>query len=257
VGSSLSLAWILFRRTLSAKVRKSFGGYLWLVFPALLIVVGITLATRSGVVQPGNGTLPLPVFALVGVLLWHVVAEAMEAPYQAVEGARSYLTRVSFPHLSVLLAQFFELAFNTAVRLVFVIALSQFWIDWNLAGNLVLVICFFGTAIAAFGVGCWLAPFLVLFSDLQQSFRLLLTYGLFLTPALYVPSPGLFKTIIDLNPIAPVMITARAGLDNTQYASWTVLAILTVSGVVALITGSWFVRRSVPIVVERMLLGGR
>ncbi|MEZ5653654.1 MAG: hypothetical protein R3E87_24225 [Burkholderiaceae bacterium] len=252
---NLSLA--LFRRTIGAKYRKSYFGYLWILIPALLITAGVWLANRSGVIDPGVTPLPYPLFVLVGVLIWQVFAEAIEVPYRAIEGARSYLTRVMFPREAILLVQIYEGSINLVVRFVFASLLTLLFHDSGVTGHLLLLLAFLTAFGLAIGIGLFLAPFMILFADLQNTMRLLLTYGIFLTPAFYVPSGGLFGSLVDWNPVAPSMRLARDGLAGLPVASDPGLAWAMGCAVVLCAAGVVFIKGAVPHLVERMLLGGR
>lgn len=252
---SLSLG--LFKRTIGAKYRKSFLGYSWIILQPIAIVTGVWLAHRAGVVNPGVTTLPYALFVLIGVMIWQTFAESIEVVYRAMEGARSYLTRVLFPREAILLAQAYEAAINALIRFVFVLAFATGVGDAGALGASMLGLYFLAALLLALGIGALLGPFLLLFSDLQQSLRLLLTYGIFLTPAFYLPSDGWFASAISWNPVTPLILGARSAVESDGNGSVGVLFMALTLGVSLCVIGVIFVKRSTPIVVERMLLGGR
>lgn len=253
-----SLAWRLFVRTIGAKYRKSFLGYFWMVFPALLITLGLTLANRAGMINPGVTTLPYPLFVLFGTLIWQVFAEAVEVPHQAFEGARSYITRVYFPREAIILAQLFECLITTVVRAGFAVLLLELSLgtDWRAVG--LIGLSFSGAVLIGLGVGSLLMPFTLLFSDLHNTTKLALSYGLFLTPALYQPSgDGLFSALLRFNPVWPLMDAARDGAAGLSLSHPVALSMVLFGAVVTTIGGFVMVRASAAIVIERMLMGGR
>jgi lipopolysaccharide transport system permease protein len=256
--SITALAWRLFARTIGAKYRKSYLGYFWMVFPALLITVGVTLASSAGVINPGDTVLPYPLFVLFGTLIWQVFAEAVDVPYQAFEGARSYLTRVHFPRESIIVAQLFESLITTAVRMLVALLLLAlaYGIDWRAVG--LVSLSFAGTVLIGLGVGALLMPFTLLFADLHNTIKLILSYGLFLTPAMYQPpSEGVFSVLLRLNPVWPLMDAARDGAAGVPLSHPLAFVIVLCAAVLTTIGGFVMVRASAPIVIERMLLGGR
>ena len=256
--NAIRLSFQLFSRTFKAKFRKSFLGYFWIVIPAALITVGVWTASRAGVLDPGGTALPYPLFAFIGTMVWQVFAEGVEVPHQAIEGARSYLTRVMFPREAIVLAQLYESLINTGVRLIAVFMVMSFAGHISLAAVSLVMACFAVTLLLAVGLGGLLAPFMLLFADAHNSFKLFLTYGLFLSPALYMPQRGgIFATLVEWNPVSPLMKAARDAAEHGVYSEPATMAVITVAAVLLLLVGLWIVRRSVPIVVERMLLGGR
>lgn len=253
---TISLAWRIARRTITAKHRKSFFGYFWMVAPSLLVTLGVVLASDAGVVDTGALPLPKALAVLLGALLWQVFAEAVEAPHQAFEGARSYLTRVHFSRAAVVLAQLHENAIALAVRLAAFLAMLAAHGIWH-ADVALVPVAFVGATLLGVGIGCLLLPLTQLFADLHQIVKLALGYGIFLAPVAYQPTTGWFAAIVAANPVSPLIVTAReaaAGAPLTQ--AWAFFA-LVVAGAAATALGLALVRAVAPILIERMLLGGR
>jgi lipopolysaccharide transport system permease protein len=252
-----SLAWRLFARTIGAKYRKSFLGYFWMVAPALVITAGVTLANRAGILQPGQTVLPYPLFVLMGTLLWQIFAEAFEVPHQAFEGARSYLTRVNFRREAIILAQLLESLITAGVRLLLVLALMTVLYGPDLRAIALVTACFAGAVLLGLGIGALVMPFTLLFVDLHHTLKLVLSYGLFLTPAMYQPREPLLALLVRLNPVWPLMDGARDAAAGLPLSHPLALAIVLSGAVVATVAGFLIVRAAAPIVIERMLLGGK
>lgn len=255
-AAAIVLSWRIFRRTIGAKYRKSFLGYFWMVAPALLITGGVVLASDAGVIQQGESPLPTTLSVFLGTLLWQVFAEAVDVPYQAFEGARSYLTRVNFSRAAAVLTQFHESLLTTAVRLVATLVLLATSGHWH-AGVWLVPIVFGGALALGLGVGCFLLPWQQLFADVQQTLKLLLGYGLFLTPAMYQPKTGWFATIVNCNPVSPLIVAAREAAGGVALTQPVAFAVVLAIGVAAAFAGLLLVRAVAPILIERMLLGGR
>ena len=254
---SLTLAASLFKRTLSAKYRKSFLGYFWMVAPALLVTAGVTLAHRAGIVAIGETRLPYPIFVLLGTLIWYVFAEAMNVAHQAFQGASSYLTRVYFPRESIILAQAMETVITTAVRLA--LALLALAVFHGLSAGAVLGVgaAFAGAALLGLGLGALLMPLTMLFADFHHVLKLGLSYGLFLTPAMYEPTNGLFALLVKLNPVWPLMVAARDAAAGLGFSHPLAFGLALAGGALATVLGLVLARVAAPILIERMLLGGR
>lgn len=255
---ALSLSWRIFQRTIAAKYRKSFLGYFWMVAPALLITGGVTLASEAGVITPGTARLPVALSVFLGTLLWQVFAEAVEVPHQAFEGARSYLTRVHFSRAAIVLTQLWESLLTTAVRLVAALVLVAIVTGLEVRGAALVTLCFVGAVLLGLGLGALVMPFTQLFADLQQTLKLLLGYGLFLTPAMYQPrGDGWFATIVRANPVSPLIDAARQAAGGEVLAAPMAFGAVLVVAVVTTVLGFLLIRAVAPILIERMLLGGR
>jgi lipopolysaccharide transport system permease protein len=256
----VSLSWRIFRRTIAAKYRRSFLGYFWMLAPALLITLGVVLANAAGVIAklPTPGTLPPALAVFLGTLLWQVFAEAIEVPHLAFDSARSYLTRVYFSRAAIVLTQLYETLLTAAVRVAVVLVLLAVFHGLDVRGAVLVPVCFGGAMLLGVGIGALLMPFTQLFSDLQQTLKLALAYGLFLTPAMYEPQgTGAFATIVRWNPVSPLIVAARQAAAGVELGAPAVLAVVLALAVLSTVAGLLLVRAVAPIVVERMLLGGR
>lgn len=252
------LSWRLFVRSVNAKYRKSFLGYFWMLLPAVLITGGVSLAGHAGIINPGDTKLPYPLFVFLGTVIWQVFAESLEVPYQAFEGARSYITRVYFPREAVILVQLYEALIGTLVRFVVLLALIAIFVGLSIKGAALIALCFVGAILLGIGIGAILAPFMLLIADLYNVVKLVLTYGLFLTPAFYVPhGENIFSWVIRWNPISPLMMSAQDAAVAGALSSAVGLGITLAAGLILVVVGMTLIRISAPIVIERMLLGGR
>jgi lipopolysaccharide transport system permease protein len=255
----LDLAWRLFVLTISAKYRKSYLGYFWIVAPAVAITAVVTLANRAGIINAGVTALPYPVFVLIGTLIWYVFAEAVEVAHQAFDGARSYLTRVYFPRESIILARALECVITALVRLALVLLTLIFFNGFDIIAFAWVALAFAGAVILGLGIGALMMPLTMLFDDFQKLIKLGLSYGLFLTPAMYQPatSEGVFASLLKLNPVWPLMSAARDAAAGAPLSDAYAFGFALIGGVVATITGFIVVRAVASIVIERMLMGGK
>ncbi|HZT56748.1 MAG TPA: hypothetical protein VFA35_11005 [Burkholderiaceae bacterium] len=257
-AAAVALSWRIFARTIGAKYRRSFLGYFWMVAPALLITGTVVLANRAGVVTPGATELPYWLWVFLGTLVWQVFADAVDVPHEAFESARSYLTRVAFPREAIVLAQLYETLIGAGVRVVLALLVLAAAHGVGVAGAGIVALCFLGAVLLGLGVGAVLMPFTQLFADLQSTKKLLLAYGLFLTPAIARPQgDGLFATVVRCNPVSPLIDAARQGAAGVALVEPLRFAAVIAAGALVAALGLLLVRAVAPIVVERMLLGGR
>jgi lipopolysaccharide transport system permease protein len=100
--------------------------------------------------------------------------------------------------------------------------------------------------------GLILAPLGALYQDVAKSLPIVTSVWFFVTPVVYpVPPPGPFGTLVQLNPVTPLLVTARelaSGSAPTMLAAFLAVAALAL----ALLAAGWLVYRvSMPIVLER------
>src|SRR5262245_6016256 len=86
--SARGLAWRLLHRDLSARYRQSLLGYVWAVVPPLAVTLSFTLAGQAEIFNTSGTSVPYPVFALIGTILWQTFTEALHGPIKAVAAAK-------------------------------------------------------------------------------------------------------------------------------------------------------------------------
>lgn len=255
-AAALSLQ--IFSRTIGAKYRKSFLGYFWMIVPVVVIGGGVSVAKLAGTINPGVTGLPYTLFVFIGVVTWMIFVELLDVPFLAFENARSYLTRVNFPREAIVLVQVYEALVGAVVRYVFVCAVIAAYGLFSIGGALILLASIMTSLLLGLGVGMLLAPFMILFEDLRNTIRLFIAYGIFVSAAFYAPHSGIFGRVIHLNPLSTVMAAAREGVETGSLTSaLPAFLIVVLVSMFLVVTGAILIRIALPIVVERMLIGGR
>jgi lipopolysaccharide transport system permease protein len=255
---AVALSLQIFSRTIGAKYRKSFLGYFWMIVPVVVIGGGVSVAKLAGTINPGVTGLPYTLFVFIGVVIWMIFVELLDVPYAAFENARSYLTRVNFPREAIVLVQVYESLVGAAARYVFVCAIIAAYGLFSVGGALILLASLMTAILLGLGTGMLLAPFMILFEDLRNTIRIFVSYGIFVSAAFYAPHSGVFGRVIQINPLSIVMGAAREGVETggLTLVMPSFLIVVLVS-VLLVVTGAILIRIALPIVVERMLIGGR
>ena len=238
----------LFRANLSAGRRRSLFGYLWLLLPAAsTALIGVYLQSRQ-IVTIAPTVLPYAVHVLAGMVLWQTFLDAFNAPLQQLWGARQLITRSALAHEAVLLAGLCDVALNMAVRLaalaivLTVIGFTPHWAALALFPAGLVALALLGTAL-----GLAITPLGMLYDDIRRGLTVVTTLWFFLTPVLYVaPSSG----PLLLNPVTPLLETARAGLIAPQLSLG---AVMVAAGAGLLLVATWLgYRLARPHVIERL-----
>lgn len=251
--ASRQLAWRLMVRDISAQYRQSFLGIAWAFLPPIIMATGFTLAAKANVINVGKTDLPYPVYVMFSTALWQTFVEALNAPLQAVTVAKTMLTRVNFPREALILAKLGEVFFNFAIKLILIVALFIWFhvpVTWKVILSPIPLIhlILLGTLI-----GILLAPLSLLYQDISKSLTIVTGFWLFLTPVIYpVPNQGTFGFLVKLNPVTPLLVTARelatTGVLSEPLRFWLV-SVITLVGLLL----TWIVfRLAMPFVVERV-----
>jgi lipopolysaccharide transport system permease protein len=251
--ASRELAWRLMVRDISAQYRQSFLGVAWAFLPPIVMATGFTLANDANVINVGATDIPYPAYVMFSTALWQTFVEALNAPVQAVTVAKPMLARVNFPREALILAKVGEVFFNFAIKVILIVALF-IWFHIPVTWTVILVpVALIHLVILGTFFGVLLAPLGILYQDVSRGITLVTGFWLFLTPVVYpVPSQGTFGFLVKLNPVTPLLVTARelatTGVVSNPLGFWVVSGL---SFVGLLLT--WIVfRLAMPFVVERV-----
>jgi len=253
LAASRDLAWRLTVRDLSAQYRQTILGFFWaIILPLANTLIWIFLS-RSGVVSVSDTALPYPVYVFTGTMLWAILMDAMNAPLQIATASKSMLAKINFPREALLVSGIYQALVNALIKVaLLILALLALGIypDWNVLlfpmGLLSLILV--GTVI-----GLALTPIGLLYTDVGKAIPLLMQFMMFLTPVVFaMPKSGISATLFQLNPLTPLILTARDWLTGftPEYLGYFVV----VNGAaIALLLVFWVVfRLAMPILIERM-----
>ncbi|WP_149344611.1 hypothetical protein [Neorhizobium sp. P12A] len=253
---TVALAYQLFRPQLKAKFNRSFLGYFWIIFPILVLTLAAYGAHQSGIMFAPDVTLPFFVFYMIGIVAWLNFGEALMLATRSIEASRSFIARVRFPVLSIVLSQLFAILVDGIIRVLFVAVTA---LAYGIGPLKILSCCFvllFGTV---FGVmlGAFIAPFTLLVEDVKRAFQLFLSFGLLISPVFFQPRPGTTaEKILYFHPIAPIALPARKLMSGASLDMPLAIAFVFIVLVLLVVSLRFFVKAK-PLIVERMLLGGR
>ena len=253
VLASRELAWRLFIRDLRAQYRSSVLGYIWLFIPPLMASLPFVYLDATGVLKIGNTPIPYGAFAIVGTIIWQTFVDALNSPLRSVNAARSMLTRINFPREAILLAGLMQVGFSFIVRLPL---LSAVFFVYGLvpAGTApMFLVGILGVALTGFTIGMMLTPLGVLYGDVQQALPIATTFLLLLTPVLYpIPDSGVAAVIATLNPLTPLVTTARDWLTTGTAAHVSGFFVVSTMAVTFLLLGWILYRVALPHLIARL-----
>jgi lipopolysaccharide transport system permease protein len=253
LGASRTLAWRLAVRDLSAQYRQAFLGILW----AFILPVANTLTwiflSRSGVVSVGETALPYAVYVFAGSMLWAIFMDAINAPLQQTTAAKPMLAKLNFPRESLIVSGVYQTLFNASIKVALLLAVLPI-MGIALGTHLLLVpIGLLSLVLVGTAIGLLLTPVGLLYTDIGKGLPLLMQFMMYLTPVVFpIPKEGLAASIFTLNPLTPLIMTARDWL--TGFAPEHLVSFLAVNiAALLLLAFAWIVfRLAMPILIERM-----
>lgn len=250
---SKDLAWRLFTRDIQSQYRSSFLGTAWAIVPAAITAGGLAFASNAGVINVGETDIPYPAFVMLGTILWQTFLEAFKSPEKAIKASRTVLSRVKFPHEAIILSQLGQVLFNLLLKLVLLVVLFIVFkvsVGWTV---LLAPFAFTSLIVLGIGLGLFLVPINHLVQDISRSMDVILLVWFFLTPVVYpVPDHSLIAFLVRLNPVTPLLVTARE-LTTTGIVSEPIeFAVMSLIAIATLFFGWLVFRLSIPFLVERI-----
>jgi len=234
-------------RDIKVKYKQTFFGFLWAILQPLFMTIVFSLFIGDSIAQKTQLSIPYPLFALSGMLLWTVFSSGMSNSANSMISNSNIIKKIYFPRLiipisSVLVALIdFFIAF-----IIFLLMLFIFEIDINYTAFLMLPMSLFITCLSAVGCGTFLAALNIKYRDVRYILPFLIQGFLFLTPVLYpvnISSNIFSQFLLRLNPITGALELMRALFSGYVINYETVLLSLTTS-MVLFVIGIFYFRKT-------------
>lgn len=253
VMNSRELSMRLALRDIKAQYRQAFLGFLWAILLPLANTLVWLFISGTGLVKVSETAIPYAVYVFTGTMFWAIFMDAVNAPLQQVGAAKSMLAKLNFPREALIVSGIYQTLFNASIKVMLMLLVLPFLgvgFGWNL---LLTPIALISLVLVGTSLGLILTPIGALYSDIGKALPLLMQFLMYLTPVVYpMPKEGMAATLFALNPIAPIILTARDWLTGMPadhllgFVSMNLLAIF-------ILILAWFIfRLAMPILIERM-----
>jgi lipopolysaccharide transport system permease protein len=251
--SSRELAWRLAVRDISAQYRQSVLGILWaLIIPLANTAIWLFLSAAQ-ILQVGDTGIPYPVYVFSGTILWSLLIDALNAPLQQVGANRALLAKINFPREALIVSGIYQTIFSATIKLGLLLLVLPFLGVFPDRGWLLIPIGLMSLILTGTAIGLALTPVGVLYGDIGRAIPIVTQFLMYLSPVVIpLAVSGWPETLMNLNPLTPLIINARAWFTGqpTQMAlEWGIA----VAGSAFLLLAMWAVYRlAMPILIERM-----
>ena len=154
-----------------------------------------------------TGGTPYPLFAFAGLLPWQFFSSSINAAGSSVINSPNLITKVYFPRLVIPLAALGAPLLDFAVTTVLMLLLCGWYGVWPTPRLLALPLLLLLAAVAAIGVGSFVAAMAVSYRDFRHLMPFLTQSWMFLTPVIYPPRlvPAALQPLMALNPMTGVV----------------------------------------------------
>ncbi|TDP00889.1 lipopolysaccharide transport system permease protein [Flavobacterium sp. 245] len=240
-------------RDIKAQYRQSYLGIIWAFITPLSTALVWIILSKSGTVTLSDTGVPYPVFVFSGTLLWSILIESINAPMANTNGAKGILSKINFPKEALILMGVYKLLSNSFVKIVLLLVfLIVYGVGFHYS-ILLFPLAFLGIIFFGTSIGLFITPLGMLYNDISKIISMGLSFLMYATPVVYaIPKTGLLKTLMEINPLTPLLLTTRnllfgQDLDYLIYY-FGVFAVC----IPLFFLGLVFYRISIPIIVERM-----
>lgn len=250
---SRELTVTLFIRDLKAQYRQSILGYLWIIIPPSFTTLTFYFLSEMEVLNIGQTSLPYPLFAFIGTMLWQLFSETMLSPINSLSSNTGILIQVNLPKDSIILAGLGSVFFNFIVRLILISPILIMWDIPFLQGIPFIVLGVISLMTLGLAVGIILCPIGLLFKDIQKIMNLVMGFAMLVTPVVYPINPDnpISVKAYQYNPVAPLISFSRDSFTTIPTDAFPVTLITSIS-LVILVVGWLLLRVSYSHVISRI-----
>jgi lipopolysaccharide transport system permease protein len=240
----------LIRRNIEGRYKGTIMGLVWMVVTPLVMlavytfVFGVIFKARWGA-GLGDSKTAFALIMFCGMAVFNIFSESIDNSVSVVAGNPNYVKKVVFPLellpvSSVLSACFFGLIWIGILLLGIIFFLHKIYFTAIylplILIPLVLFSCGFSWFVASLGV---------FVRDLAHATKIILQILYFMTPIFYSVEmvPDNLKSILFLNPLTPIVQSARQVLMLGQLPDWYALGTVTLLSILTFQLGYfWFMK---------------
>ncbi|WP_286760396.1 ABC transporter permease [Salegentibacter sp. UBA1130] len=252
IYSSRFLARQLAERDIKAQYRQSYLGIIWAFITPLATAVVWIFLNMSGTIRVTDTGIPYPVYAFTGTLLWSIITEAVNSPTSSTNSARGLLSKINFPKEALIISGIYKLLFNSSIKIILLLVfvfLFGIGFHWSL---LLLPLVILGAILFGTTIGLFLTPISMLYKDVGKIVGMGFSFLMYITPVVYaVPDEGLMRTVMEINPFTPIILTSRDLITGASPEYLTYYFIVLAATVPLFFLALLAYRISIPIIVER------
>jgi lipopolysaccharide transport system permease protein len=222
------LAW----RDLKIRYKQAAIGVAWAVLQPVLTTAVFTVLF-STFARFETGSVPYPLFALSGLMVWLFVHNAVTIASNSFVSNANLVTKVYFPRLIVPLAAVLAGLFDLLISFLILVVLMLWYAVIPNRNVIFFPLFLFLSLLLATALGVLLSAVNVRFRDVKFALPFLLQVWMITSPIFYPTSilSDKWKLVFALNPLTGVLEGVRTSLFGGAF-DWRVIGISCVSLVV-------------------------
>jgi lipopolysaccharide transport system permease protein len=241
------LLYFLTWRDVKVRYKQTAIGVLWAVLQPVLTTVIFTVIF-STLARFESQTVPYPLFALSGFLIWLFVFNAISFAAGSLVGNTNLVTKVYFPRLivpiSATLSGLFDLLFSFAVLtvlMIYYISQKSLTLSWQIVFAPVFI---FLAIVLTVSLGTLFSALNVRFRDVKFALPFALQVWMFASPIFYPPEILSEKArfVLAFNPLTGILQGFRASLFGGNF-DWFAIGISATMTIVLMLVSLFVFKR--------------
>tara|TARA_R110002072_G_scaffold81680_3_gene186832 strand:+ start:24830 stop:25678 length:849 start_codon:yes stop_codon:yes gene_type:complete len=240
-------------RDIKAQYRQSYFGILWAFITPLATAMVWIVLNGTGTVRLSDTGIPYPLYVFCGTLLWSIITEAINSPMASTNSARGILSKINFPKEALIISGIYKLLFNTSIKVILLLVFVFVFgvgIHWSL---LLFPFAILGGLLIGTTIGLFITPLGMLYKDIGKIISFGMQFLMYATPVVYaIPKEGLMKTLMEWNPLTPIILTGRDLAVGTTPEYLTYFLIVIACCIPLFFVALILYRVSIPVLVERL-----
>lgn len=223
------LLYFLTWRDVKVRYKQTAIGVLWAILQPVLTTVIFTVIF-STIARFESQTVPYPLFALSGFMIWLFVFNSITFASNSLVGNTNLVTKIYFPRLivpiSATLAGLVDLLFSfvvLAVLMIYYLSKNVFALSWQIVFAPAFI---FSAIVLAVSLGTLFSALNVRFRDVKFALPFALQVWMFASPIFYPPEILSEKArfVLAFNPLTGILQGFRAALFGEKF-DWLTIGI--------------------------------
>lgn len=212
-------------RDLKVKYKQTFLGVFWAILQPLILTTLFTLGFGDAISEKSNSSIPYPVFAMSGFLLWSIFSSGLTNAGNSMVNNSNIIKKIYFPRLIIPISSILISIVDFSITFIVFIPVLLYYDCWfNSLAPFYIILSLLLTTIATFGLGTFFAAISVKYRDFRYVLPFLIQVLLFATPVIYplkFSSNKFLYFLFCLNPMnAPIeLFRASIGKNNIDIQS--------------------------------------
>lgn len=253
-GHWVFLGWHIFLRDFRIRYRRTLFGFIWAVVPVGAMAVGISIMGSKVGLNSDMREGPYLLMVLLGLVLFQVFSESVNAPIQIVRRCRVFLRKTPFAYEGILVASFIRVGISLSLKLPLVVAV---YIYLDIVPDASLIAAGLGAIImlatAGVSIGAFLVPLNLVFLDIRYSLPYVQMLILLACPIFYaLPEQGLLRGINLSNPLTYLVLPARSWLLGVPSELLTGFAVVSICTLMFSLVAVAQFRRGIPLAISQI-----